>query len=78
MPQQRLPTIGGVVTRGEVYMKMLDHLRQVQDLTATMAHLHNTENNDMDKLLAKGWLGMTELFKQVEHRVTSLAMNKLQ
>lgn len=78
MPQELLPTIGGVVTRGEVYMKMLDHLRQIQDLTATMSHLHQTEDNDMDKLLAKGWLGMTELFKRVEHQVTSLAMNKLQ
>lgn len=78
MAQELLPTIGGVVTRGEVYMKLLDHLRQSQDLCATMAHLHNTEGNDMDKLLAKGWLGITELFKRMEHQVTSLAMNKLQ
>lgn len=74
----RLPTIGGVVTRGEVFVKLVDHLREIQDLTATMAHLHNTEGNDMDKLLAKGWLGMHEMFKLMTYQVTELAKNKLQ
>jgi hypothetical protein len=43
-----------------------------------MAHLHNTEGNDMDKILAKGWLGIQELLKKFAHQVTQLAMNKLQ
>lgn len=73
-----LPTIGGVVTRGEVFTKLLDHIRECQDLAATMAHLHNTENNDMDKLLARGWLGMSEMFKLTAHQVIELAKNKLQ
>lgn len=74
----RLPTIGGNVTRAEVYMKLLDHIDNILDLTATMAHLHNTEANDMDKLLAKGWLGMHEMFRKIRHQITKLAQNKLQ
>jgi len=71
-------TIGGQVTRSEVYAKLLDHVREAQDCAALMAHLHNTENNDMDKLLAKGWLAMSEMFKLTAHQVTELASNKLQ
>ena len=74
----RLPTIGGVVTRGEVYAKLLYHVDEILDLTATMAHLHNTEGNDMDKLLARGWLGQHELFQRMRKQFTLLAQNKLQ
>lgn len=77
MPQERLPTIGGQVTRAEVFIKMIDHIDQVLDLTATMAHLHNTEGNDMDKLLAKGWLGMHQMIKMMRHQLVQLAKNKL-
>jgi len=71
-------TIGGVVTRGEAYSKLLHHLREAQDQANVMAHLHNTEGNDMDKLLAKGWLGMGELLNRMCWQVTELAKNKLQ
>jgi hypothetical protein len=71
-------TVGGNVSRSEVYMKLLDHVRECQDCAALMAHLHNTEGNDMDKLLARGWLGMSEMFKLTAHQVTLLAQNKLQ
>jgi hypothetical protein len=73
-----LPTIGGQVTRGEVFRKLTDHLRECQDLTATMAHLHNTEGNDMDKLLARGWLGVHEMIKLMTYQISELARNKLQ
>jgi hypothetical protein len=67
-----------VPTRGETYSKLLHHIREAQDQAAMMAHLHNTEGNDMDKILAKGWLGIQELLKKFAHQVTQLAMNKLQ
>jgi len=73
-----LPTIGGVVTRSEVYVKLLDHIRECQSLTATMAHLHQTENTSIDTTLAHGWLGMSELFKRIAEQTTALAMNKMQ
>lgn len=71
-------TIGGQVTRGETYMKLLDHLREAQDCCATLSHLHNTEDNDMDKLLARGWLGVAEMMRMMQHKVTEMAQNKLQ
>lgn len=71
-------TKGGQVTRGECYALIMDLLRQVQDQCCIMAHLHNTEGNDMDKLLAKGWLGMAEMFRLVQHKVTALAQNKIE
>lgn len=74
---ERLPTIGGQVTRGEVYSKLLHHLRESQELCAVMGHLHQTESSEMDKVLAKGWLGMSELMGRTAHQVTQLAMNKL-
>jgi len=70
--------MGGQVTRGQVYAKLTDHLREAADCMAIMAHLHNTEGNDTDKVLAKGWLGMHELILRLVHQVTALASNKLQ
>ena len=71
-------TVGGVPSRSMVYAKLLENVRECQDLAALMSHLHQTEGNDMDKLLAKGWLGMSEMFKLTAHQVTLLAQNKLQ
>ena len=71
-------TIGGHITRGETYAKLTDHLREAQDCCDMMGHLHNTEGNDMDKTLAKGWLGMSQLLREVTNKITQLAANKLQ
>ncbi len=78
MADSKYPTIGGVVTRGEAYTKLIYHMREAQELCAVMAHLHNTEGNHMDQLLAKGWLGMEELVKRLCHQLTALASKKLQ
>lgn len=71
-------TIGGQVTRSEVYLKLLDHVREAQDCAALMSHLHNQEDSSVDKVLAKGWLGMSEMFKLAAFQITELAKNKLQ
>jgi hypothetical protein len=73
-----IPTIGGQATRGETFAKLIHHLREAQDMAAVMAHLHNTEGNDMDKLLAKGWLGIESLIKRMTEQVTKLAMKRMQ
>lgn len=73
-----IPTFGGQATRGETFAKLIHHLREAQDMAALMGHLHNTEGNDMDKLLAKGWLGVSELIKGMTVKVTSLAMKRMQ
>lgn len=71
-------TKAGQVTRGECYALIMDLLRQTQDQYCIMAHLHNTEGNDADKLLAKGWLGMAEITRLIQHKVTALAQNKIE
>lgn len=73
-----IPTIGGVATTGETFTKLLHHIREAQELCAVMGHLLNTEDNHMDRLLATGWLGMSELFGNVAKKVTQMAMRKLQ
>lgn len=71
-------TEAGRPTRGILYAQISEKLREIQELTAMMAHLHQTEDNHMDKLLAKGWLGMSEMFKLIQRKITDLAMGRLQ
>lgn len=66
-----------VPSRGEVFGKLTDHLREAQSCAAMMAHLHQTEGNDKDKKLAVGWLMIVELFKAVIHKVTLLGQGRL-
>ena len=73
----KFETEGGVVTRGMTYAKMLDHLREARDCSYIIAHLHQTEGNDMDTLLAHGWLGIGEMLKLVENKITQMAMRKM-
>ncbi len=78
MADSKYPTIGGVLTRGEVYIKIIHMMDELMDLLAMMAHLHQTENNGMDTLLAKGWLGMVEMFKMIRIKITELAKGSIQ
>ena len=71
-------TIGGVVTRGETFTKLLHHLDEARDMAATLAHLHQTEGNKMDELLAKGWLGVAELLKIQRKHIVNLAKGAMQ
>lgn len=66
-----------VPTRGEVFAKMLDHAREFQSCASMMAHLHNTESNDADKTLARGWLMVEELLRRLIHKITLLGQGKL-
>lgn len=70
-------TIAGLPTPGITYAKMLDHLRELQDCMAMMAHLIRTEDKMKDIALANGWLAMAELTRQMELKVTELAQGRL-
>lgn len=70
-------TLQGIPTRGLTYSKLCDHLREAEDCANMMSHLHNTEGNDADKLLAKGWLGVGELLQRLNHQVTELAKRNM-
>lgn len=71
-------TIGGQVTRGEAFSKLLHHLNEAADQAAVLSHLHNTEISEMDQLMAKGWLGIHELMLRMRHTITEMAKNKFQ
>ena len=71
-------TIGGTVTRGETFAKLIHHINEAADQAAVLSHLHNTETSEMDKLFAKGWLGVHELLLRMRHQITELAKNKFQ
>jgi hypothetical protein len=71
-------TIGGQVTRGEAFSKLLHHLNEAADQAAVLSHLHNTETSKMEELTAKGWLAVHEMLLLVRNQITKLAANKFQ
>jgi hypothetical protein len=66
-------TTAGYVTRGDTFAQINEKLIELQELCAVMAHLHNLQDNTMDTLLARGWLGMSELYKRTQQQVIQLA-----
>lgn len=66
-----------VPSRGEVFSKLIEHMREAQSCSAMMAHLHNTEGNDADKQLARGWLIIEDLIKKMIHKLTLLGQGRL-
>ncbi len=69
-------TTGGVVTRSDAYTKLMWHLRESADQAAVLSHLHNTEESELDKLQARGWLGIHELLLRMIAQITALVANK--
>lgn len=74
----RLPTVAGTVTRGEVFSKLLHHLEEAQDMCATLSHLHNTEDSEKDRALARGWLMCSEMMKRARENIITLAKGTIQ
>lgn len=68
-------TAGGPPTSGETFSKLLHYLREAQEQAAVLAHLANA--ND-DRMMATGWLAVTEGLKKMCHNVTLLATRKMQ
>lgn len=67
-----------IPTKSEEYTKLIEHLRLAQESAAMLAHLNNADGDKMGRLLAKGWLGVEELLKKMQHQITQLAMGRLQ
>lgn len=70
-------TIGGIVTKSEAYRKLMHHLEEAQNQALVIGHLHNTEDSQMDKLLAKGWHGVAEMIEMMRRQVREIAMKKV-
>ena len=70
-------TKGGLVSRSDTYVKLLHHLDEARDCAAVIAHLHQTEDTNKDRVMAMGWLAIANLMKRIREKVTELAMGKL-
>lgn len=70
-------TLGGHVTRGETYSKIIFLLDELRDQCLIMGHLHKTEDSNMDRLLAKGWYGIEEMLRMFRAQIVELAQGKL-
>lgn len=57
----------------ETYLKLTHSLDMAQEASAVIGHLHNTEDSDFDKTMAKGWIGVSEMFKLTRWKITRLA-----
>ena len=71
-------TTGGIPARDGAYQNLMWHLSEAADQAAVISHLTNTEDSEMDKLLAKGWLGVHQLLIKAMDSIRTLAMNKFQ
>lgn len=68
-----------VPTQGEVFARMVERLRMVQEDAATLAHLtRSMSGSSKDRATADGWIAVSEMMKRVVYQVTQLAQGKLQ
>jgi hypothetical protein len=77
MSRSRYETAAGLPTKGLLIAQILERIRYLQEDCAMYAHLLNTEDDGLSRTLARGWLGMVELLKRMEHQFIQLGKNKL-
>ena len=69
-------TIGGIATKDEAYRKLMHHLEEAQNQALVIGHFHQTEDSNMDKLLAKGWYGVGEMIEMMRVQIREIAMRR--
>ena len=74
----RYETQGGLPTPGLLYKHISENLRVVQEDCAMMAHFYATEDSLKDSQLSQGWLTMSELFKQIQHKIIMMEVGRAQ
>lgn len=67
-----------VPTLGEEFSKLIHHLGEAQSAAAMIGHLHSAQDSTEEKVLGNAWITVSELIKQMSHRVTTLATRGLQ
>lgn len=63
-------------SRGEEFARLIEYLRLAQESASRLAHLHG-DTSPKDRLIAKGWLVISEGLKLMQSKVTDLATGKL-
>lgn len=71
-------TLGGVATKDEAYRKLQHHLEEAQNQALVIGHFYNTEDDNMSKLLAKGWHGVGEMIEMMRRQVREIMMRRMQ
>lgn len=71
-------TLGGQVTKGEAFTKLLYHLDEARDQCLVISHLLQTEDTDKDRTLAQGWRAIEELLHRMRTQITKLAQGTIQ
>ena len=69
-------TIGGIATKDEAYRKLMHHLEEAQNQALVIGHFHQTEDSNMDKLMAKGWYGVGEMIEMMRVQIREIAMRR--
>lgn len=54
------------------------HLEEAENQALVIGHFHNTEDDNMSKLTAKGWYGVGEMLKMTREQIRQLAMRRMQ
>ena len=78
MTEHGYSTLGGIATKDEAYRKLIWHLEEAQNQALVIGHLHNTEDDNLSKLLAKGWYGVGEMLAMTREQIRQLAMKRMQ
>ena len=64
-----------IPTRGEVFSKLIEHLRLAQEASAMMAHLDNAEGKTQT---GRMWLHFSELQAEIVNKSIELAKRGIQ
>ena len=78
MAEESYSRIGGIATKDEAYRLLMHHVSEARNQCLVISHLHNTEDDNRSKLLAKGWAGMEEMLTIVQEQLRQIAMNRMQ
>ena len=67
-----------IATKDEAYRLLMHHISEARNQCLVISHLHNTEDDNRSKLLAKGWAGMEEMLTMVQEQIRQIAMARQQ
>ena len=70
--------IGGIATKDEAYRLLMHHMSEARNQCLVISHLHNTEDDNRSKLLAKGWAGIEEMLAMTQEQIRQIAMARIQ
>jgi len=78
MAEESYSRIGGIATKDEAYRLLMHHVSEARNQCLVISHLHNIEDDNRSKLLAKGWAGMEEMLAMVQEQLRQIAMARMQ